>query len=54
MDDMIITAMVAGNAVLSLAILYIVAPLSRLQGRFELLHEMVTGHEKRIHAIEGR
>lgn len=40
------------NTVLSLVLLYLVVPLSRLQGEFGMLRTVISSHEQRLQALE--
>jgi len=54
MDDGILTAMVVANSVISLAILYFVAPIYTLKGKLCMLVNTIQSHDQRIQSIEER
>ena len=54
MDDSILTAMVVANGVISLAVLYFVAPLYTLKGKLCMLVDAIKSHDRRIQSMEDR
>lgn len=54
MEDKVLTAVVLLNGVVSLTVLYFVAPLYTLKGKLCMLIETIKSHDYRIQSIEER
>lgn len=54
MDDTVLTGLIVANSVISLAILYFVAPMYTLKGKLCILVNTIKSHDGRIQSIEER
>lgn len=54
MDDVLITCMVVINGIVSLTILYFVAPIYAMKGKLCILINTIKSHDQRIQSLEER
>lgn len=54
MDDTVLTGLIVANGVISLTVLYFVAPMYTLKGKLCVLINTIQSHDRRIQSIEER